>query len=70
MSCSIATGATTFWVGIYAEAAANFAYQATTGGTARWRYNLGAFGTPPSTFTGGSLDGDYNAYNFEAYVTY
>lgn len=39
-------------------------------GTARWRYSLGTFGTPPSTFTGGLLDGDYNEYNFEAYVTY
>lgn len=70
-SCAVSTPAATAFVGISAEAAVNFAYSATTGGTSYWRYNVTNYAAPndPAS-SSGTLDGDYNAYAFEAYVTY
>lgn len=69
-----ATGATTFWIGIYAEASVGWAYSSTTGGTARSRYNCtNAWNSPPTSWGGtgsGTEDSDYNAYNFEGYITF
>lgn len=66
------TGATTYWIGIYAESNVTLEYSATTGGTTRVAYNCAAaYTAPPATFgTGCSIDHDEDAFAFKVFATH
>jgi hypothetical protein len=66
------TGATTYWIGVYAEQWVTLEHSGTTGGTTAVAYNCSAaYNAPPATFGSGcSIDHDEDAYQFKVYVTH